>query len=244
MIELLLAHGAQIDISDRRRGWDPLMRASYMGHSSVVKLLLDKGANPNRTDKWGNTALTLASLKGNRFTASLLLAGGAVPDLKTKQKLAALEGNSVTVQTTEHTKTIRYSRAIPNHSRTRANDNAAKITLINTQGGPTQSEKPIGKTEVQVSYGDTRRNTPTVDLTVSPLVSTDVVGPVMKAVTALDTTGKGQHKREKAERLIQKAISIWNQLQREYPGLASELLKEAHKNTSDNHLLTQYRTLN
>ena len=43
----------------------------------IVKLLLDNGANPHMTDKYGKTPLELAREKGFDAIADLLLAAGA-----------------------------------------------------------------------------------------------------------------------------------------------------------------------
>jgi ankyrin repeat protein len=43
----------------------------------IVKLLLDHGANPHMTDKYGKTPLELAREKGYHAIAELLLAAGA-----------------------------------------------------------------------------------------------------------------------------------------------------------------------
>lgn len=47
----------------RHRGLTPLHLASHEGHQSVVKILLQAGANREDTDKTGNTPL-LAALMG------------------------------------------------------------------------------------------------------------------------------------------------------------------------------------
>ena len=239
MIDLLLSHGARLDIADLRRGWDPLMRASYMGHNYAVKLLLDRGANPNRTDKWGNSALTLASYKKKIETATLLIARGAVPNAKTKQMLVALQGNPVTVRTTEHIKMIRNSQDMNHPTLTHGNVKAADITLFRASDGSNHRKLHAVGSVVSGSYEGHRVNAPVVDLSVSPLVDTGSTGTVTKTYTESSVTGTKNHRHEKAEKLIQKAISIWNQLQREFPNMADELLKEAHKRTHGKDRLTQ-----
>ena len=42
----------------------PLIDASVYGHVPIVQLLLSKGADPGAVNKFGNTALMEASLKG------------------------------------------------------------------------------------------------------------------------------------------------------------------------------------
>ena len=55
----------------------PLMLAAREEHLSLVKMLLDKGANPNLSHPNGRTALHLASSGGHEEIVQVLLAGGA-----------------------------------------------------------------------------------------------------------------------------------------------------------------------
>lgn len=63
-------------------GWTPLLEAIVLNdggakQQEIVKLLLDHGANPHMTDKYGKTPLELAREKGFSEIADLLLAAGA-----------------------------------------------------------------------------------------------------------------------------------------------------------------------
>ena len=63
-------------------GWTPLLEAIVLNdggakQQEIVKLLLDHGANPHMTDKYGKTPLELAREKGFDAIADLLLAAGA-----------------------------------------------------------------------------------------------------------------------------------------------------------------------
>ena len=63
-------------------GWTPLLEAIVLNdgganQQEIVKLLLDNGANPHMTDKYGKTPLELAREKGFDAIADLLLAAGA-----------------------------------------------------------------------------------------------------------------------------------------------------------------------
>ena len=58
-------------------GSTPLYHATLCGHGNVVKLLLDKGADPNKEYGW--TPLHLAIYKGHKDVVQLLLNGGADP---------------------------------------------------------------------------------------------------------------------------------------------------------------------
>ncbi|HDT2074862.1 ankyrin repeat domain-containing protein [Enterobacter sp. A11] len=63
-------------------GWTPLLEAIVLNdggakQQEIVKLLLNHGANPHMTDKYGKTPLELAREKGFTAIADLLLAAGA-----------------------------------------------------------------------------------------------------------------------------------------------------------------------
>jgi len=59
----------------------PLMLAAGEGNLKIIKLLLDKGADPNTKIGWGNwTALSWAALKNKREAAQLLINSGANVD--------------------------------------------------------------------------------------------------------------------------------------------------------------------
>ena len=57
----------------------------------TVRLLLDRGADPNLTDKMGNTALISASMACDAETLQILLDSGADLNLRTSAGLSALE---------------------------------------------------------------------------------------------------------------------------------------------------------
>jgi len=63
-------------------GWTPLLEAIVLNdggekQQEIVKLLLDHGANPHMTDKYGKTPLELAREKGYDAFAQLLVNAGA-----------------------------------------------------------------------------------------------------------------------------------------------------------------------
>ncbi len=63
-------------------GWTPLLEAIVLNdggakQQEIVKLLLDHGANPHMTDKYGKKPLELAVEKGYREIAELLIKAGA-----------------------------------------------------------------------------------------------------------------------------------------------------------------------
>ncbi|XP_038610620.1 ankyrin repeat and SAM domain-containing protein 3 isoform X1 [Tachyglossus aculeatus] len=63
-------------------GWTPLMYASYIGHDTIVHLLLEAGVNVNVPTPEGQTPLMLASSCGNESIAYFLLQQGAELEMK------------------------------------------------------------------------------------------------------------------------------------------------------------------
>ena len=57
--------------------WSPLMRASAEGHTDIVKLLLQRGAQVDLQNDVGETALMRASVRGHMNIAKLLMDHGA-----------------------------------------------------------------------------------------------------------------------------------------------------------------------
>jgi ankyrin repeat protein len=78
-IEALLRQGEVADFIDFQEndGWTALMRAANNGHSEALKLLLDKGADPNLRNSAGQTALMLAAQRGHAHASDLLRAAAA-----------------------------------------------------------------------------------------------------------------------------------------------------------------------
>jgi len=81
------------------------MLAAFNGHTSVVRLLLEKGARVNDRDQDGRTALMYAASGPFQKTVQLLLEHQAEVDLQDRQEhwtalmFAAAEGHVDVVQT-------------------------------------------------------------------------------------------------------------------------------------------------
>ncbi|KAG8145513.1 hypothetical protein E2320_012034 [Naja naja] len=71
------------DLDQKNRGgWTPLMYASYIGYDTVVRVLLQAGANVNMSTPEGQTPLMLAASCGNECAAAFLLQQGAELEMK------------------------------------------------------------------------------------------------------------------------------------------------------------------
>ena len=63
-------------------GSRPIIQAARKGHTSIVQFLLKNGADPNKPDKSGDTAIQFAQKKGKNYTiiTALLMNYGANPN--------------------------------------------------------------------------------------------------------------------------------------------------------------------
>jgi hypothetical protein len=68
----LLKNGAEVNVQSKKKGITALMITAVAGNVELVRMLLDRGADANLTDVFGNTAKILAEKKGNSAVVDLL----------------------------------------------------------------------------------------------------------------------------------------------------------------------------
>lgn len=81
--EPALAKGAGSSVS-------PLMWSAYFGHLGVVRMLLEKGADPNHLDSKGGSALHAVCAAGHQEVFDLLITAGARYEQRTAHGTTAL----------------------------------------------------------------------------------------------------------------------------------------------------------
>lgn len=60
-----------------KNGYTPLMMATWLDHHEICKALLDAGAHVEQKDKYGRTALAIASIRGSENCGQMLVEKGA-----------------------------------------------------------------------------------------------------------------------------------------------------------------------
>eukprot|EP01051_Picozoa_sp_SAG22_P000589 SAG22_NODE_17_length_32684_cov_34.234095_2_plen_618_part_00 len=78
-VRILVKAGAEVDNNEEEDKCTPLHFAAQEAHAEIVECLLVAGADPNRVQKAGGTALMMAAQKGDlRAVSALIDAGAAV----------------------------------------------------------------------------------------------------------------------------------------------------------------------
>ena len=77
IVRMLLAQGAHADEEDPETGSTPLNEAARKGHTEIVQLLLEHGADPARRDHTGATPLENAAHGRHAEVMDLLLKPGS-----------------------------------------------------------------------------------------------------------------------------------------------------------------------
>jgi Ankyrin repeats (3 copies)/Ankyrin repeat len=87
----LLDAGADLDVRDASsRRWPALLHAIHKQHPEAVRLLLERGADPNSAGAGGGTALIFAADDPDPTIVELLLEYGANPLVETRGGITAL----------------------------------------------------------------------------------------------------------------------------------------------------------
>lgn len=92
-IQLLLSHGASVDLPIEESGFTPLHYAAQEGLMNIVEILVQAGANVNATDNWGNGPLWRAGNKAQ--IGNYLVSKGADPNMKNNSGVSPLNSPAV-----------------------------------------------------------------------------------------------------------------------------------------------------
>ena len=83
VVQVLLAHHADVDINGTSANWGPLHLSGYYGYPTVARVLLEYGADVNIRSRAGKTPLlALSERSGNLEIAQMLLEHGADPNAR------------------------------------------------------------------------------------------------------------------------------------------------------------------
>ena len=90
IIRMLVTHGGDVNVPDRRTGSTALIAAVQGGAGSRVKMLLELGANADVVDSTGSAPLILAARMNALFIIGLLLEYGASTNAQDNEGVSAL----------------------------------------------------------------------------------------------------------------------------------------------------------
>ncbi|MGB6065389.1 MAG: ankyrin repeat domain-containing protein [Desulfomonilaceae bacterium] len=96
-VEALLEHGADVEMRDGKENKTALMWANLREDKEIVKLLLQKGANPQAATKDGKTPFSVAASKGDKEMLSSFFKEGRKIDTASLNKAflqAAIDGRT------------------------------------------------------------------------------------------------------------------------------------------------------
>ncbi|XP_017276709.1 ankyrin repeat domain-containing protein 50 [Kryptolebias marmoratus] len=123
---LLEATGVNIDLACHQ-GATALSIAAQEGHANIVKMLLEKGANPNHIDKYGRSLVKVAGKHGHFNIVGILESYGAKPYL-------GLLPNSSTVSPLKPKKTLSSGMSEGNGAEVTATTSSSSISSPGSTG--------------------------------------------------------------------------------------------------------------
>ncbi len=150
----LLQAGGDPSEAEENHGMRLITIAAYAGHTDIVRLLLDRGVDPDSVNRSGSRPLHAAALVGKPAVAELLLDRGADPLVKNGSGATPLE---LTRADEEFTRGLTESIGIPagpwpevEQGRARLRELLAKQTGID----PEATKSPVSKPPKSVTWLD------------------------------------------------------------------------------------------
>lgn len=170
MAARLTAEGAAAGVNGRDLcGFTPAMRAAAAGRADVVKLLLDRGADPNAESRMSVTALHLAVGAGSGETVAALLARGAKADVQlavggSTPLMAAVEGGDVGIvqqllAAKANVKLAGVGGEAPLHRAAAGGERADVVAALVTAGADVEAKEKHGLTPLMVAATQGRTGT-------------------------------------------------------------------------------------